>query len=78
MGRPIWSESLHLNAQILARATDPALLGDARAFAHGIRLYIAAGTAVRFELGQSRAVRLTPFGGLRRVFGFNGTVMGDP
>jgi urease accessory protein len=33
MGRPVWSESLQLNPQILSRATDPALLGDARAFA---------------------------------------------
>ena len=48
-----------------------------RALAHGMRLDIAAGTAVRFEPGQSREVRLTPYGGLRRVFGFNGRVMGD-
>ena len=48
-----------------------------RAAARGLRLDIAAGTAVRFEPGQSRAVRLVPFGGLRRVFGFNGAVMGD-
>ena len=48
-----------------------------RALAHGMRLDIAAGTAVRFEPGQSREVRLTPYGGLRRVFGFNAKVMGD-
>ena len=48
-----------------------------RSLAHGMRLDIAAGTAVRFEPGQSREVRLTPYGGLRRVFGFNGQVMGD-
>lgn len=48
-----------------------------RALAHGMRLDIAAGTAVRFEPGQSREVRLTPYGGLRRVFGFNAQVMGD-
>ena len=48
-----------------------------RALARGMRLDIAAGTAVRFEPGQSREVRLTPYGGLRRVFGFNGRVMGD-
>lgn len=48
-----------------------------RPLAHGMRLDIAAGTAVRFEPGQSREVRLTPYGGLRRVFGFNGKVMGD-
>ena len=48
-----------------------------RAAARGMRLDIAAGTAVRFEPGQSREVRLVPCGGLRRVFGFNGPVMGD-
>ena len=42
-----------------------------------MRLDIASGTAVRFEPGQSREVRLVPFGGLRRVFGFNQKVMGD-
>jgi urease subunit beta len=45
--------------------------------ARGMRLDIAAGTAVRFEPGQMREVRLVPYGGLRRVFGFNGQVMGD-
>lgn len=44
--------------------------------AHGRRLDIAAGTAVRFEPGQTREVRLVPFGGARRVFGFNQAVMG--
>lgn len=48
-----------------------------RGAAYGMRLDIAAGTAVRFEPGQSREVRLTHLGGLRRVFGFNGAVMGD-
>ncbi len=48
-----------------------------RAAARGQRLDIAAGTAVRFEPGQSREVTLVPFGGLRRVFGFNAQVMGD-
>ena len=56
--------------------TNPGLSFD-RAAAHGMRLDIAAGTAVRFEPGQSREVRLVPYGGLRRVFGFNGLVMGD-
>ena len=42
-----------------------------------MRLDIAAGTAVRFEPGQKREVRLVPYGGLRRVFGFNGRVMGE-
>jgi len=47
-----------------------------RAAAKGMRLDIAAGTAVRFEPGQSREVTLVPFGGERRVVGFNGDVMG--
>ncbi len=47
-----------------------------RATARGQRLDIAAGTAVRFEPGQTRDVRLVPFGGARRVTGFNGAVMG--
>ncbi len=45
--------------------------------ARGMRLDIPAGTAVRFEPGQRREVRLVPIGGARRVFGFNGQVMGD-
>jgi urease subunit beta len=56
--------------------TNPGLSFD-RMAAHGMRLDIASGTAVRFEPGQSREVRLVPFGGLRRVFGFNQKVMGD-
>ena len=48
-----------------------------RAAARGMRLDIAAGTAVRFEPGQSREVRLVPYGGARVVIGFNGHVMGD-
>ncbi|MEM8788439.1 MAG: urease subunit beta [Pseudomonadota bacterium] len=48
-----------------------------RAAALGHRLDIAAGTAVRFEPGQTRQVRLIPYAGHRRVFGFNQQVMGD-
>lgn len=48
-----------------------------RAAARGQRLDIPAGTAVRFEPGQSREVRLVPLSGARRVFGFNAAVMGD-
>ena len=48
-----------------------------RAAAHGMRLDIAAGTAVRFEPGQKREVQLIPIGGARRIFGFNQKVMGD-
>ncbi len=55
--------------------TNPALRFD-RAAARGQRLDIAAGTAVRFEPGQSREVTLVPFGGGRVVYGFRGDVMG--
>ena len=48
-----------------------------RAAGRGMRLDIAAGTAVRFEPGQRREVRLVPIGGARRIFGFNQDVMGD-
>lgn len=47
-----------------------------RAAARGMRLDIAAGTAVRFEPGQKREVRLIPLGGRREVYGFNSQVMG--
>lgn len=55
--------------------TNPALRFD-RDKARGMRLDIAAGTAVRFEPGQRREVTLIPFGGARRVFGFRQTIMG--
>lgn len=55
--------------------TNSALSFDREA-ARGQRLDIAAGTAVRFEPGQSREVRLVPFGGARVVYGFNQKVMG--
>ena len=45
--------------------------------ARGLRLDIAAGTAVRFESGQRREVNLIPVSGARRIFGFNQQVMGD-
>ena len=56
--------------------TNPGLSFD-RDAARGLRLDIPAGTAVRFEPGQTREVRLIPFQGARKVFGFNGKVMGD-
>jgi urease subunit beta len=56
--------------------TNAALIFDRKA-AHGFRLDIAAGTAVRFEPGQQRTVGLVALGGDRRVFGFTGAVMGD-
>ena len=48
-----------------------------RTAARGMRLDIAAGTAVRFEPGQRRVVQLIPVSGARRIFGFNQTIMGD-
>ena len=56
--------------------TNSALQFD-RAKARGYRLDIAAGTAVRFEPGQTRDVNLVPFAGRRRVFGFQAAVMGE-
>jgi urease subunit beta len=56
--------------------TNPGLSFDLAA-AHGTRLDIPAGTAVRFEPGQTREVNLVPYGGLRKVYGFNAKVMGD-
>ncbi len=48
-----------------------------RAAAQGMRLDIAAGTAIRFEPGQSREVSLIPYLGLRKIYGFRGLTMGD-
>jgi urease subunit beta len=56
--------------------TNPALDFD-RDAARGMRLDIAAGTAVRFEPGQRREVTLVPLSGMRRVFGFNQQIMGE-
>ena len=56
--------------------TNDALTFD-RAASRGMRLNIAAGTAVRFEPGQSREVELVDYAGHRRVFGFAGRIMGD-
>jgi urease subunit beta len=55
--------------------TNPALAFD-RDKARGMRLDIPAGTAVRFEPGQTRSVTLVPYRGERLVFGFNQKVMG--
>jgi urease subunit beta len=59
--------------------TNGALAFDREA-ARGWRLDIPAGTAVRFEPGQTRTVTLVPYAGARQVYGFNGRVMGplDP
>lgn len=55
--------------------TNPALSFD-RAKARGMRLDIAAGTAARFEPGQSRDVQLVALAGKREIYGFRGDVMG--
>lgn len=56
--------------------TNSALQFD-RDAAHGFRLNIAAGTAVRFEPGQSREIELVALAGERKVYGFRGLVMGS-
>jgi len=55
--------------------TNAALAFDREA-ALGFRLDIPAGTAVRFEPGQSREIQLIPYGGARLVYGFNQAIMG--
>ena len=55
---------------------NPALSFD-RDLAMGCRLDIPAGTAIRFEPGQSRDITLIPFSGDRKVLGFRGEVMGE-
>src|SRR5262245_48797618 len=55
--------------------TNPALIFD-RDKARGRRLDIPAGTAVRFEPGQTRDVTLIPMTGARQIYGFRGAVMG--
>tara|TARA_B100000686_G_C16760180_1_gene958131 strand:+ start:844 stop:1161 length:318 start_codon:yes stop_codon:yes gene_type:complete len=55
--------------------TNPALEFD-RKMALGFRLNIPAGTAIRFEPGQTRSVELVSYSGSRHVYGFNGKVMG--
>ncbi|MEP3045348.1 MAG: urease subunit beta [Roseibium sp.] len=55
--------------------TNPGLLFE-RDVAHGMRLDIPAGTAVRFEPGQTRTVTLVSYRGDRTVYGFNQKVMG--
>ena len=54
---------------------NPALIFD-REQAKGCRLDIAAGTAIRFEPGQTREVTLIPFAGKREIYGFRQEVMG--
>jgi len=52
-------------------------LGFDRATAHGMRLNIPSGSAVRFEPGQERTVELVDYAGARQVFGFRGLVQGQ-
>ncbi len=56
--------------------TNPALSFDREA-AKGFRLDIAAGTAVRFEPGQTRTIQLVALTGDRKVYGFRGMIQGD-
>ena len=56
--------------------TNPALMFD-REKTRGFRLNLPSGTAIRFEPGLSRRVELVAYAGNRRVFGFNGAVMGS-
>lgn len=56
--------------------TNMALVFDREA-ARGFRLDIAAGTAVRFEPGQKRTVRLVAYEGRRTVYGFQGRIQGE-
>ncbi len=55
--------------------TNPALQFE-RQLAYGMRLNIAAGTAIRFEPGQQRSIELVALAGERKVYGFSGKVMG--
>tara|TARA_B100000003_G_C10818768_1_gene325949 strand:- start:113 stop:418 length:306 start_codon:yes stop_codon:yes gene_type:complete len=56
--------------------TNEALLFN-REETKGMRLNIAAGTAIRFEPGQTRQVQLVPFSGERKIFGFQTKIMGE-
>jgi urease subunit beta len=56
--------------------TNAALAFD-RALARGMRLNIAAGTAVRFEPGQTRTVELVDYAGERKVYGFQARIQGE-
>ena len=56
--------------------TNSALVFD-RKLSRGMRLDIAAGTAVRFEPGQEREVQLVSFGGKKAIYGFNQKIMGE-
>ena len=55
--------------------TNRALVFD-RVKAYGMRLDLPSGTSARFEPGEVKEIRLIPYGGRRKIFGFNGLVMG--
>ena len=69
-------ETFPVAGTLTLNESNPALEFD-RDVARGMRLDIAAGTAVRFEPGLRREVQLIPFGGHRRIIGFNAQIMGD-
>ena len=71
---PLLHELAHVRAERAAPHVQA--LHFERARTRGFRLDIPAGTAVRFEPGQSRTVRLVAYGGKRVVYGFRGEVMG--
>ena len=66
---------IQVGSQYHFSETNPALKFE-RKRAHGMRLDIAAGTAVRFEPGQTREVTLVALSGKRMVYGFRQDVMG--
>jgi len=72
-------ESVILGRAAMGEVVRQIVFRDRREIWRGERLIFAdpTGTAVRFEPGQSREVRLAPLAGLRRVYGFNAKVMGD-
>ena len=75
----LWNTGKGENERMVAEKAEAftqAAVASARAMARGQRLDIAAGTAVRFEPGQSREVTLVPLVGKRVVIGFRGDVMG--
>ena len=69
------SEPIDYNGGYEAISLEVKNVGD-RAKARGKRLDIPAGTAIRFEPGETKTVQLIDFGGKRRIFGFNNKVNG--
>ena len=69
-------EAMWLLGSLASDLADDLKVADWSAAKRGMRLDIAAGTAVRFEPGQAREVRLIPLSGARKVYGFRQQVMG--